>query len=288
MRRLFFLMCFVGPTAMANEPVWHDFDFGVSDALGFGKERVALLLRARIDAVECHVQLDTGAGEAVMWHSKAGAGVLARPRRVTVRIGDVEKEIDADAANLATLGDERCAGVAATVGNGFFDHGTLTIDLAGDRFAFVPGSGLAARADARPMRYLRSGGAGLPLVEVVLDNGRRGQALLDTGAARFGLVATSAAQWSELSGGLALTDASAVRSFNATNAKDSAPSRCFDTLVAGRMSVGGRQVRQTMVSYCQGKDFHLDEPIIGVLGLLPLAGHRIVLDYVAQRWLLTE
>ena len=288
MRYVCFIMLFMGAAAMADEPVWHDFDFGVSDALGFGKERVALLLRARIDAADCHVQLDTGAGETMMWHSKGAAGAGARPRRVTVQIGDVKKEIDADEANLAALGNERCAGVAATVGNGFFDHGTLTIDLKGERFAFAPGSGLGARADAPTMRYLRSGGAGLPLVEVVLDNGRRGQALLDTGAARFALVATSAAQWSELSGGLALTDTSAVRSFNATNVKDSTPSQCFDTLVAGRMSVGGRQLRQTMVSYCQGKDFHLDEPIIGVLGLLPLAGHRIVLDYVAQRWLLTD
>lgn len=273
--------------ASAGEPAWHEIDFAVSDELGFGSERVALLLRAKVNGKDCHVQLDTGAGMDVLWHGRPAPGAAARPVTVTMQIGDVRREILADEANLAALQGEQCAGVVAAVGNAFFDHGTLTLDLGGERFAFAPGSQLSGRAGAQPMPYLRSGAAGgHPLVEVVLQNGRRGHVLLDTGAARFGLAATSPAQWHELSGGLPLQPGGAVRAFNATNAKDAEASTCYDTLVTGRMTVGGKKLRQTMVSYCKGKDFQLSRPIIGVLGLRPLEGRRIVIDYVAQRWLL--
>ncbi|MEC5160113.1 MULTISPECIES: hypothetical protein [unclassified Janthinobacterium] len=283
------MLVLANASAQAIEPAWHDFDVGVSDELGFGSERVALLLRATVNGRNCHVQLDTGASISILWHSQRPAGAPPRPVRVTLRVGDVEREIEADAANLGPLQGQACAGVLATVGNAFFDHGTLTVDLGGDRFAFAAGSNLGKDPAAQPMRYLRSGTeGGHPLVDVVLDNGLRGQMLLDTGAARFGLAALNATQWEALSGGLPLKVNDRVRAFNATNAKDVESSACYEAVVAGHMTVAGKNLRQALVSYCQVRKFQLSEPLIGVLGLRPLAGRCVVIDYVGQRWLLSD
>jgi hypothetical protein len=274
-------------SARAGEQIWHEFDVGISDELGFGNERVALLLRAKVNGRNCHVQLDTGASTDVLWHSIVEAGAAPRPVTVTLQIGDMRVDVLADAANLAPLEQAGCGGVLATVGNALFDHGTLMLDLGHERFAFVPGTQLSAHAGAQTMQYLRSGPrGGHPLVDITLDNGRRGQVLLDTGAARFGLAATNRAQWDDLSGGLPLEASPAVRVFHATNAKDADASACYETLVERKMTIGGQSLPQTMVSYCRGKEFQLSRPLLGVLGMLPLARRRIVIDYIAQRWLL--
>lgn len=286
---LFLLMTLMTDAmAMAAEPVWHDVDFAVSDELGVGNERVALLLRAKINQKDCHIQLDTGADFALRWHVKSHSDG-AVPVPVIVQIGDVKREVPADAAVIAALQSDGCGGVIASVGNAFFDHGTLTLDFANERFAFLPGTGLRDHPGADPMGYVPSAsGGGHPLIEVTLDSGRRGMFLLDTGAARFGLVATSAGQWDALTGGLPLRKSALVRSFKSTNAKDLAPSVCYDTLVAGSMIAGQQTLPKTMISYCQGKDFTLSRPIDGVMGMLPLMKRRVVIDYVAQRWLLSE
>lgn len=285
---LVFMTILASSAAQAAGPIWHEFDLAVSDALGFGEERVALLLRAKVNGQDCRVQLDTGANSEIMWHHPH-APAAARPVPVAIEIGEVKREIRVDASQLAALGSPQCGGVLATVGNAFFDHGTLTLDLGRQRFSFATGTTLSGHPAAQPMLYLRDGGqGGHPLVEIALGNGRRGHVLLDTGAARFGLVATSATQWAELSGGLPLRATSTVRTFNINNAKDSEASACYDTLVADQMTVGGQQLAQTMVSYCRGRDFQLSKPLIGVLGLRPFGDRRLVIDYVAQRWLLGQ
>jgi hypothetical protein len=281
-------ICIAAPTAHAADATWHEFDYVTSSRFG-PDERLAVLLRADIDGKRCWLQLDTGAPHVVLWHQRPPAGTAPAPVSVTITAGDVRHTVSADAANVAALATEPC--MAGTVGNAFFEHGTLALDFAAGRYAFVPGAALRGVADAQPMLYLRSNGpGGHPLLPVTLADGGSGRMLVDTGAARFGIAATSAAHWRDLTGGVPLQDSGNesgnVHSFVANNAMDAAPLRCYETAYAGGIRVGGETVEPGIVSYCEGKDLMLAEPLLGVIGLRPLLGHQLTLDYVAQRWLL--
>lgn len=272
--------------AGAAAPAWHEFDYAVSAAIGPGDERVALLLRTSIDGHKCWLQLDTGAPGDVLWHGPgAGSGAPAASARLT--IGDIERPVQVPAATLASLRQGECA--VGSVGNGFFDGGTLALDFAASRFAFTPGAALAADKTALPMRYRQGGGAdSYPLLPVTLFDGTPGHLLLDTGSARFGVVATTPAQWHALTGGRALADTAKVRSYAVSNAMDAAPLRCYDTTVEGSIVLAGQRLAPGLVSYCEGKPLRLPVPLAGVLGLRALAGHRVTLDYVSQRWKLEK
>lgn len=284
MRLVWLLMSFVSGLAQARGLIWHDFDVAVSDALGVGKERVAVLLRAKINDLDCRVQLDTGAAGAIIWHHVGEENPTADPMLARVQIGDVVKMLPADTMLMMRLKQTGCDGVIATVGNGFFDHGTLHLDLGSERFAFNPAPGLARNRSAQPMLYLRATtGGGHPLVQVSLANGAHGQVLLDTGSMRFGLVATDQQQWRQLTGG---GQGGLTRTFSIGNAIEGGLLACEEAETAALMTLGGQTLRQHMLTYCPGKRFQLEQPLLGVLGLRPLARRTLVIDYVSSRWLL--
>ncbi|QGZ41452.1 hypothetical protein IP92_00392 [Pseudoduganella flava] len=285
---LLLLACATAAGAQGANATWHEFDYATSSRFG-PDERLAVLLRADIDGKRCWLQLDTGAPHVVAWHQHAPAGTAPAPVSVTITVGDVRHTVSADAANLAPLASAPC--MAGTVGNAFFEHGTLALDFAAGRYAFVPGAALRDILEAQPMLYFRSNGpGGHPLLPVTLADGRTGRMLVDTGAARFGIGATSAAHWRDLTGGLPLREndngGGNVRSFVANNAMDAAPLRCFETPYAGSVRMGDVPVTPGIVSYCEGKDFALEQPLLGLVGLRGLLRHQLTLDYVAQRWLL--
>ncbi|GGX85274.1 hypothetical protein GJV26_08105 [Massilia dura] len=272
---------------LAGAARWHEFDYYKGNVLGSvhgeGEERLALLLRASVNGTSCWLQLDTGAPAAVHWHTLRPDGTAPAPVTVTVRIGDVEKTLAADAANLAPLRQPSC-GVIGTAGNAFFEHGTLALDFRDGRLAFAPGSALRDVAAAQPMLYLRSGGpGGHPLLPATLPDGRSGHLLFDTGAARFGLAAIDAQGWRQLAG-----DRPLLRTFGAGNVTDRSPLACRDAAYPESIVVGAYTIAPGMVSFCEGRPFQLAQPLLGILGVKSVGARQVTLDYVAQRWLLGE
>jgi hypothetical protein len=252
-------------------------------------ERAAMLLPAKVDGVDCEVQLDTGARDALIW-SRAAApaeSTAATLRMALVEIAGIRKSIPAQPANLAPLTVELCAaGPIATVGNAFFEHGTLTLDLGGARYAFEAAPMLADEPAAPAMRYTRwEEGGGAPLVEVTRHGGEPGYAMLDTGSARFGLVATSAGAWSDLAGGLPLAEGPKVRTMSVQSWGRQLP--CYETALAGGFDAGGARDLRATVSYCVDQEFNFQVKVIGVLGLRPFGDRVITLDYLSGRWSLS-
>jgi hypothetical protein len=147
---------------------------------------------------------------------------------------------------------------------------------------------LSGIRNALSMRYLRNASGGQPLLAGRTEDGREGWILIDTGSARFGLVTTDEDQWKRLSGGLPLTASERVRMFSFNNVMDKDALTCYETDVADVIDFGHLKLRPQRVSYCQGKSVQLEVPLIGVLGLLPLEERCITLDYVSQRWQLTD
>lgn len=270
----------------AAAPAWQPFTWHVDSFAGGPPERLALFLPARIDGAPCLVQLDTGANGELMWAGAADGA--ATKRLVTVELAGIRRQVWADPGNLRYANPQVCAlRAVATVGNAFFEHGTLTLDLGNARFAFTPGPTLASNPAAHPLFYARwAATGGHPLVEVHVAGGPPGYALLDTGAVRFGLAATDAAEWAALTDGAPLAAGGPVRQFSLNSwGKDV---RCFETTVKKPLALAGAVLEQTRATYCVDQGFRSPVKLVGVLGLLPLGGHVITLDYPSRRWMLTR
>lgn len=110
--------------------------------------------------------------------------------------------------------------------------------------------------------------------------------MLDTGAARFGLVATDAQEWQ------ALTQSVAKPALNPVALSFSGPAgedvRCNDALLDGELEVGGRHLAGVRASYCAGHSFKAPVRFISALGMAPLGDRTVVLDYLSRRWTLSE
>ena len=263
---------------------WHAIDWHVDSFAGAAPERLALLLPVTINGVACRVQLDTGANGEFIWKRQASPERPLPPQTARVELAGIRKQIAADADSLALLTPEVCQrSVIATVGNAFFEHGTLTLDFKRSRFAFAPQALLANDRDAQPLFYARwTGSGGHTLVEVRRDGAPPGYALLDTGATRFGLAATDAGEWAELSGGAPLAASATVRTFALESWGRTV--QCYETDVQGRIVVGGQVLAQTRASYCVDQGFKAPIRLVGVLGLKPLGERVVTLDYLSGRW----
>ncbi|SEN11859.1 hypothetical protein SAMN05428959_101274 [Duganella sp. CF517] len=269
---------------------WHPFRWYMASIGGGPVERAAMLLPVKVNGIDCQVQLDTGVRDALIWSRPAPPSGTApgETRTALIELAGIRTHVPAQPANLSPLTAETCsAGPIATVGNAFFEHGTLTLDLGGARFAFEAAPTLAGEPAAQSMRYTRwREGGGAPLVEVKRPGGKTGYALLDTGSARFGLVATSADAWADLSGGLALAAGPQVKTMSVQSWGRQLP--CYETALAGGFDAGGAPGLQATVSYCVEQEFHFAVKVIGVLGLRPLGDRVIALDYLSNRWRLSE
>lgn len=266
-------------------PVFLPFFF-VDHALHEGAPKVpaAIVLPVKVDGVDCYAQLDTGAPGAVIWHSKGKADA---PRKdVTVELAGLRRTASADAANLALLEQGRCASeLVATIGNEFFEQGTLELDLAGSRYRWQQGALLQGAPDAQAMRYVRwSGPGGHPLVTVRVAGGAPQAALLDTGSAAFGINAHSAQAWAGLTGGAALLR---EQRFQANSW--GMPMQCVMGTVPRSLEIGERiKLPAFLGAYCEGLGFQPGEPLAGVVGLHHMLGKVLVIDYVSQRWALRQ
>lgn len=159
------------PPAHATD--WHPFHWHMGSVQGGPVERLAIVLPITVDGIACNAQLDTGANGAVIWRAPAGANAVAtpaaaQPRKVLVEFAGVRSYASAEPAILAQLTGDSCKnGVVATLGNAFFEQGTLTLDLGGARVAYAPQALLANDAGAQPLFYARwTGTGGHTLVEV--------------------------------------------------------------------------------------------------------------------------
>ena len=145
----------------------------------------ALLLPVELDGVRCTVQLDTGANYAFL---DRAATVQPAPRTARLQAGGVARTVPLSDAAFDRIAHGDCANIGR-VGNALFDQGTITLDLARGRFSYVQGSTLTGDAQAASLHYVTPAGwdGGFLLVDYRFDDGPRGSALLDTGAALFAI-----------------------------------------------------------------------------------------------------
>lgn len=246
------------------------------------KERVALALPAQFDGHPCTVQLDTGMNGAFQWHGDADG----ESTPVRFEVAGVVKQYKVDQHHLEQIRKGDCEAIAS-VGNAFFDDGSLILDLRNSRYKFEQAAVLASSPQAQPLIYAQwYDVGGHLLVEVKVPSGEIQYAMLDTGAASFGLSPLTASAWSDLVGVPPAAGPSVVEyKVNSWGKQIS----CFETDKPGPLVIARQHALTTFrVSYCEHPDFSTKQRLAGLLGLRDLMDSVITLDYRSRRWTIDE
>jgi hypothetical protein len=177
-----------------------------------------------------------------------------------------------------------------SLGNQFFEQGTLTIDLKRDQLSFAPGSALAGDAKAVPFFYpqwdMSASGGGHVVIELGDSQGRKRYAMLDTGAASFGISALSADAWRQITG-KELSPGLGVTSYGVSSWGKTIP--CYRMRSNTRFDLGQDQaLENTDVSYCDTASFKPGQKLAALVGLRNFSGRTITIDYPARRWRIGE
>lgn len=249
---------------------------------GGGPVNAALYMPVKLNGVDCKAQLDTGSPGIVNFHRSFDrqAGRPVQLEALGIR-HDVQAPPDLDASQGSCP-----KGLRLSLGNQFFEQGTLTIDLKRNQLAFTPGSSLAADAKAMPFFYpqwdLSSASGGHVVIELSDGQGRKRYALLDTGAASFGVSALSADTWRQLTGKEAAAGAG-VTSYSVSSWGKDIP--CYRVRASTRFELGQDQALENAdVSYCQAESFKPGQQLAALVGMRNFAGRTITIDYPARRW----
>lgn len=269
---------------------WHLFHWAMKTVVpGTKAEKVAIVLPVTIDRIPCFMQLDTGIQKPVIWGDRPNEFEGSRQVPVELRVLGISARVMAPTQSLELLHAKDGCSVddpIGTLGNAFFEHGTLTLDLKRSRFAFAPKALLANAPEAHPFIYANwSGGVGgLILVDVKRPGGSEGKAGLDTGSARFGLVVHNAQDWADQTAGVPLENNDNLKTF--TVPSWGREIRFYETTPSQPLEVAGEQLFPVAVAY--SPEFWAKAPVklIGILGMRALGERIITLDYPSKRWTL--
>ena len=278
------------PLAHAADYAWEPLGCCEGEIVkGDGKVKFAITLPVRINGNACTAQLDTGANSGVNWHVDSDPGGARTP--MVIKALGKTMQVSGPVTALAQMSEGKCsADVIVSLGNGFFENGTLLLDLQKDRAAFIAKSALAEAVNAQPFEYAQwsqgNTGGGHVIVEVQMPSGKMAYAMLDTGAASFGVSAFSAADWAELTSDAPLAASDTVREYSVN--MWGKPIRCFRMIAPGTVVLGRTlPVKQFHASFCMQDAFKPGQKLVGLLGLRHFMGKVITLDYLARRWTVT-
>jgi hypothetical protein len=237
-------------------------------------DHAVLLVPISLDGMPCTAQLDTGANYRFRDRHLDEQASTNHTAHLTFANLSADVRLSAASAGKARRGD---CGNIGRIGNALLEHGSITLDLANDRFFVAQRSVLADDPGADDLTYLKPAGweGGMLVIPYRLGGGEPGATYLDTGAALFTL---------------ALADAPAVRSLAngglATIAANSAgaPVSCVLGELTAPLQIGRRAAAGGVVGSCHKPLPDLGRRVDAVVGLGAFAGQRIVIDYLAQKW----
>jgi hypothetical protein len=248
---------------------------------GQAPERLALLVQIGIDGRRCWFQLDTGLDSVVRWHGEQDAAATVALDAAGQRwiVSASQRLIDI----LKTSDGCGQTGAVGSIGNAFFDDGSVTLDLAGLVLHYRRGSVLRRESAAAPFQYLAEGREGAHVVvDAQLPDGQPARFMLDTGSVRFGWMVFRADDWRRLTGRPALAASEAVQAFPISSW--GRRHVCFEAPGVRPATVGRWTVDVSPIAICPDMAFVPPSGVDGVLGLRPFQGRTVVLDYRAKRW----
>ncbi|MFC0168620.1 hypothetical protein ACFFKC_11060 [Pseudoduganella danionis] len=268
-------------------PTWQVFEWLETEVVpGAGVVKSSVILPIKVNGVDCYAQLDTGAPNTLIWHQPA---TTEQPlKEFDIEIAGRHQLVKGSSVQLDILRACKKA-LIATIGNAFFDDGTLTLDLKNARFSFSSGSTLEREPLSHPFAYPRWSGyeGGHIIVQLVLPNGQEGDVLFDTGAASFGLSALTENDWRMMTDNVPLRASATVRAYSVNSWGKQIP--CFDTTLPGNLQIiPGLSIANSRIAYCAQESFKPGQKLVALLGLRDLSDRVVTLDYPARRWMISQ
>jgi hypothetical protein len=281
------MMGLAGSLQVGAAPTWQAFEWLETEVVpGAGAVKSSVILPIKVNGVDCYGQLDTGAPNTLIWHQQADT---EQPlKEFDIEIAGRHRSVKGDSAQLDILRTCKKA-LIATIGNAFFEDGTLTLDLKNARFSFAPGSMLEKEPMSHPFAFPRWAGneGGHIVVRLALPNGQEGDVLFDTGAASFGLSALTENDWRIMTGNVPLRATATVRAYSVNSWGKQIP--CYDTTLPGNMQiVPGVSITNSRIAYCAQESFKPGQRLVALLGLRDLSDRVVTLDYPARRWMISQ
>jgi hypothetical protein len=268
-------------------------DWQRGEFAGQPNPRVALVVSAQVDGRACPMQVDTGLSSAVRWRGApvtaqaSGKKPIEKMVDVTVEFSGVRTIVPTPPDQAHALAQCMHGAVAGSIGNAFFEAGTLAVDLKTSRLRYTPGGLLAARLDAQPMFYAKwAPPGGYPLVEIRKGGALHGYAMLDTGNAALGFAPAAKAQWDAATSSAPLRAAERVRGFELSSGGHVLA--CFAMPAAVPLQAGTWALASPLVSWCPTLDFTPPLRLEGSLGLQAFGDAVVTIDYVSGRWLVEK
>jgi hypothetical protein len=255
----------------------------LGDYAGRPRQRVALAAMAQVNGHACAIQIDTGLDADVAWNGQ-DPSTREGNAHVLVALAGNAGRLPSTPEQVAMASDCASQGIIGSIGNGFFDTGTLRIDLEAPSLTWTDGSTLSERPDAQPLFYPCWGGQGGHAFVELKSGGRLlGYAMLDTGSAASDFSVLDLPAWKATTGGAPLEAGGRVRAFDIPAWGRS--HTCYAASMTGDLDVGGVRLHSPQVTYCPDLGFESPMKIAGVLGMHAFGDATLVVDYAAGRWL---
>ncbi|KQV48366.1 hypothetical protein ASC95_20700 [Pelomonas sp. Root1217] len=273
--------------ARAQPPSFQPFHWHVGSLGGLPPAPLALLVPVALGERTCDMQLDTGASAAVIWHTATEQHEPRRPLKL--RLGGLETGVEVGSATQRSIDECVSGSPVGTLGNAFFERGTLTLDVAHQRLAWQAGSTLDNQPRARRFFYaapaLQEGWiqtGGHIFIELDVQQAGKGYGMLDTGAASAGIGVLDAPWWAQLTGAAA-TQGPHITNFTVPSWGRSLACASAPTVAA--VSIDGFGPVARRATFCPGLAFQPTIRVIGLVGLAPFMHSVLTIDYPGRRWL---
>jgi hypothetical protein len=239
-------------------------------------ERLAFFVPVVVDGTTCAAQIDTGATSSIIWHGPRAPAADSGARSQITAFGK-SKQISIPPEIGSRLSNCSPSQPIMTLGNAFFEDGTLTLDFVNSRAQFSKTANLRDKATIA-FDYKKVGSeGGQVLLDVTLGtSAAASKVMLDTGSARFGLSIFRKEDWHS-----AIGERAALRNFEVPSWGRQIP--CSETLTTQSIQLVNNLRLQTLISRCEA-DFQPPAGVVGLLGLASFSRNTVLtIDYPAQK-----
>jgi len=269
----------------------HTFHWVTGSVGDLSDRNLAMLIPVAIGNKTCDMQIDTGANGAVIWHGESNTN---EPNNLlTVKLGTIEATATAGPTVLEAI--ERCTqgSPVGTLGNAFFERGTVVIDSVHRQLNYQPGSGLTGNKTAQRFFYATWASAdatwvptgGHILIELQTQQFGKGYGLLDTGAALAEIGVLDELWWKRLVGAEAMTGKNITRFTVNSWGKQV---ECYLAQTTTDVTLDTFQLTIRNANYCPTLPFSSPIRVIGIVGMYPFRNSVLTIDYPARLWLVED
>jgi hypothetical protein len=266
----------------------HAFHWVTGSIGGLSDRNLAMLIPVAIGNKTCDMQIDTGANGSVIWNAESNTN--EQNNSLTVKLGTIEATTTAGPTVLEAI--ERCTAGSpvGTLGNAFFERGTLVIDSVRRQLGYQPGSGLAGNNTAQRFFYATWAPAdatwvptgGHILIELQTSQFGKGYGLLDTGAALAEIGVLDELWWKRLVGAKAMTGENITRFTVNSWGKQV---ECYLAQTTTDVTLDTFQLALRNANYCPTLHFRPPVRVIGIVGMYPFRNRVLTIDYPGRLWL---